>query len=217
MINNKELYKIWAPFDFPWSPWVRPVLFANINDTLKINKYLSFEPNVVKYVEKGVTDTAIFVDLPSTEEIEEGIALAKLGFRPIPLYNGTEPQDGVKSIINNDEIEGAIIWGAKELRNINLDKLAPPAFLLDFNRVERRRRDVSVFDNSWDIYYQDVPTAEYLLNNKIKKIIVRSSILNKDLKRILYGYQKKGMQIFLAKEIDLIKKVEIKKAPKERD
>lgn len=216
-MNNKELYKIWAPFDFPWSSWVRPVPFANINDTLKINKYLSFEPNVVKYVEKGVTDTAIFVDLPSTEGIEEGIALAKLGFRPIPLYNGTEPQDGVKSIINNDEIEGAIIWGAKELRNIDLDKLAPPAFLLDFNRVERRRRDVSVFDNSWDIYYQDVPTAEYLLNNKIKKIIVRSPILNKDLKRILYGYQKKGIQIFLAKEIDLIKKVEIKKAPKERD
>lgn len=216
-MNNKELYKIWAPFDLPWSSWVRPVLFANINDTLKINKYLSFEPNVVKYVEKGVTDTAIFVDLLSTEGIEEGIALAKLGFRPIPLYNGTESQDGVESIINNDEIEGAIIWGAKELSNIELDNMAPPAFLLDFNRLERRRRDVSVFDNSWDIYYQDVPTADYLLNNKIKKIIVRSPILNKDLKRILYGYQKKGIQIFFAKEFDKIRKIEIRQAPKERD
>ena len=46
-MTNKDLYKIWAPFDFPWSAWTRPVLFANINDTLKINKYLSFEPNVV--------------------------------------------------------------------------------------------------------------------------------------------------------------------------
>lgn len=217
MVNNKELYKIWAPFDLAWSPWARPVIFENINDSFKTNKCLSFEQNIVKYVGKGTTDTAIFVDMPAAEGIEEGIALAKLGFRPVPLYNGTEAQDKVESIIDNTEIKWAIIWGAKELKNIELDKSAPPAFLLDSNRIERWREDVSVFDNSWDIYYQDVPTAEYLLKNGIKKIILRSLILNRDLKRILRGYQKKGIQIYWAKEDDKIKKIKILKAPKERD
>lgn len=214
-MTNKDLYKIWAPFDFPWSAWTRPVLFANINDTLKINKYLSFEPNVVSYVEKAENDLAIFVDLPSTESIEEGIALAKLGYRLVPLYNGTESQEGVDAIIDNDEIEGAIIWGAKELNNMSIDKNAPPAFLLDFNRTERRRKDVSVFDNSWDLYYQDVPTAEYFLKNGIKRIFVRSRILQRDLKVIFYKYQKKGLKIFWVDDFGKIKKVNIKKAPKE--
>ena len=133
----------------------------------------------------------------------------------VPLYNGTESQEGVDAIIDNDEIEGAIIWGAKELNNISIDKNAPPAFLLDFNRTERRRKDASVFDNSWDLYYQDVPTAEYFLKNGIKRIFVRSRILQRDLKVIFYKYQKKGLKIFWVDDFGKIKEIQIKKAPKE--
>lgn len=211
MITGKDLYKIWAPFDLPWSAWARPVLFANINDTLRINKYLGFTPNVIDYIKSPENDVAMFVDLQGTEGVEEGIALAKLGFRPVPLYNGTESQDDVLSIIDNDEIEGALIWGAKELENINIKDDAVPAFLLDFNRTNRRRKDISVFDNSWDIYYQDVPTAEYFLKKGIKKIIVRSKVIQKDLKKILYRYQSKGLKIFLVDDFGKMKEVKIRR------
>ena len=33
--------------------------------------------------------------------------------------------------------------------------------------------DISIFDNSWDVYHQDLPTAEYFLNNGIKNIVVK--------------------------------------------
>ena len=61
------------------------------------------------------------------------------------------------------------------------------------NRFKYKRGE---FDNSWDIYPQDMPTAEYLLKNKIKKIVVRSDLLRNDLCQILYKYQEKGLDIY---------------------
>ena len=51
--------------------------------------------------------------------------------------------------------------------------------------------NVSVFDNSWDVYPQDLPSAEYLLENDMKKVIVVGQNIARDLKKILYNYQKK--------------------------
>ena len=70
------------------------------------------------------------------------------------------------------------------------------AVSLDKNRTNRFKMDSSVFDNSWDIYDQDMPSAEYFLKNGIKKIIVRGASIQKDLRVILYKFQKKGIQIF---------------------
>ena len=69
----------------------------------------------------------------------------------------------------------------------------------------------SVFDNSWDIYAQDIPSAEYFLKNDIHKIIVRSDSIQEDLKKILYKIQSKGLEIFFTDGYEPPKKVKINK------
>ena len=61
----------------------------------------------------------------------------------------------------------------------------------------RYKMDESIFDNSWDLYYQDIPSAEYFLENEIDKIVVRSNRLEYDLRLILYKFQTKGIKIYL--------------------
>ena len=56
----------------------------------------------------------------------------------------------------------------------------------------------TVFDNSWDIYAQDLPTEKYFLKNGINKIIVIGDKIQKDLSKILYKFQEKKLDIFLS-------------------
>ena len=210
-MTNRDIFKIWAPIDAKWTDWVRPVPFISINNGFEVHDYGNFKIEEIKYVSNLLLDTAIIVDMPSYEGIKEGIALAKIGFRPIPLYNGADEQKGAIATNNNNEIETGLIWGAIELKKVNIDNNASPAFLLDSNRTNRYKMDISVFDNSWDIYDQDMPTAKYFLDNGINKIIVRANSIQRDLKKILYKYQKNGIKIFYTNGYDEPKQVKVKK------
>lgn len=198
-MTGREIFKIWAPTGAKWVDWVRPVPFIQINDNLKIYENIDFTIPEINYINNLYKDTAIIVDLPGNESIEEGIALSKIGYRPIPVYNGTKEQEGAIATTDNHSIEVGLIWGASELKKTQISDNAPPTFLLDTNRMNRYKMNVSVFDNSWDIYDQDIPSAEYFIKNGIDKIIVRSQSMQKDLKIILYEFQKKGIKIFFTK------------------
>ena len=113
--------------------------------------------------------------------------------------------------MENGNIESSLILVAEELKKLNLPDKAPPVFLLDSNRTHRYRTDVSTFDNSWDVYGQDFPSADYFLENGIKKIIVRGQKIQKDLKKILYKFQKKGMKILFTKGYAEPKEVSVRK------
>ena len=71
--------------------------------------------------------------------------------------------------------------------------------------------DVSLFDNSWDVYPQDLPSAEYLFAQGICKVIVVGPDVAKDLKKILYKYQKKNIDIYWTDRYELPKKVKIRR------
>ena len=86
-----------------------------------------------------------------------------------------------------------------------------PVFLLDENRLNRYKIDSSVFDNSWDVYYQDLPSSKYFLNNCIDKILVRANKINKDLSKILFDYQKNNIKILFTNGFEPIKEIKIKK------
>ena len=94
---------------------------------------------------------------------------------------------------------------------MEIDKNAPPAFLLDSNRMNRYKMNLSVFDNSWDIYAQDLPSAEYFLKNGINKMIVRGEAIQTDLQKILYSFQQKGISIYLTNGYENIQKISLKK------
>ena len=162
-MTGKDFYKIWAPIGAKWVDWVRPVPFVGINENLKIYEVENFTIPQINYIQNPTTETAIIIDLPENNSIKEGLSLAKFGFRPIPIYNGTDQQDGAMATVDNKSIKIGLIKGALELQKMQIDKNAPPAFLLDSNRMNRYKMNLSVFDNSWDIYAQDLPSAEYFL------------------------------------------------------
>ena len=206
-MTGKEIFKIWSPPETKWTDWVRPVPFISIDTSSQSKSYLDFTFPDILYINNLPTDTALIVDLPGLASIKEGLALSKVGFRPIPIYNGTIEQTGALSTTNNTNIERGLIFGATYLPEINFENNAPPVFLLDSNRTNRFKMSISVFDNSWDIYDQDLPSAEYFLKNGIKKIILRGDSIQRDLSKILYKFQKKGIMIFFTNGNDKAKKI----------
>lgn len=193
-LKGKETYQIWAPYGKKWVEWVRPVPFIEIH-TQKKGYYVS-PLSTSKQIEiKADGKTAIIVDLPGQDSIEMGLTLANKGYRPIPIFNGVEEQEGARATTDNQSIDTALFYGAKILEQISLSDDAPPAFLLDTNRLQRCKIDDSIFDNSWDIYPQDIPSARYFKSQGIENIIVICDGISRDLKKILHDLKKKGLQI----------------------
>lgn len=216
-MTGKEIFQIWAPVGKKWVDWVRPVPFVTMNEYSKLYNISSFSIPVIDYVDNN-DKAAIIVDLPGAESVEEGIGLAKAGYRPIPIFNGTIEQPGARATVDNQSVGIALMWGAMELKNIAISDHALPAFLLDSNRMNRFKMEAAIFDNSWDIYHQDLPSAEYFIKNGIHRIIIVGDALSKDLKKILYGFQKKNIDIYLVKRYGTLKKITIHRPfQKEKD
>ncbi|NLC97341.1 MAG: hypothetical protein GX675_07250 [Erysipelotrichaceae bacterium] len=209
-MNDKEIYKLWAPTSKLWVDWVRPVIFMNITKANKRKFKLIDVYTNIQYE----NNTAIFVDLSQEESVLEGMSYAKMGYRPIVLFNGSPTQKNAFSIVDLKPLQEVLLWASNILQNLSFEEDCAPVFFLDSNRIFRHKMDVSVFDNSWDLYSQDIPTPEYFLNHKINKIIVRSYDIKRDLKRIFYSYQKKGIDIYLTDGIEDPKKIKLNKPPK---
>lgn len=198
-MTNKEAYKVWAPFGKKWTDWVRPVPFIAAEADVKGYHAGNLLIPRIDFVDEGWKQAAVIVDLPGDESVEIGLALAKLGYRPIPIYNGTIEQKNARATVDNQTVGAALLHGAELLEQMEIKDDAFPVFLLDKNRLNRFKLDVSVFDNSWDVYPQDLPSADYFLQNGIQKIIVISNTLSRDLKEIFRKFRKKDMQIHLIK------------------
>lgn len=89
---NKDIFRLWAPVGAKWVDWVRPVPFISINENSKEYAIENIEIENINYLTDFQKDTAIIVDLDGNRSIEEGLGLAKIGYRPIPVYNGTNEQ-----------------------------------------------------------------------------------------------------------------------------
>ena len=207
---GKDLYRIYAPDGAKWTEWVRPVPFVAI-DKYNRKPIGNWMERKIMFLEQYEKDTAIFVDLLGEESIELGISLAHMGYRPIPIFNGTDQQQFSQATTNTYIIEKSLIVGGEKLKGIKIRDDANPAFLLDSSRMNRYRGKESIFDNSWDIYKQDIPTAEYFKNSGISKIVVVSDKINKDLKKIFFEFQNKEIEIYLTNGYALPQKVIIKK------
>ncbi len=214
-MDNIELYKIYAPQNAKWVEWVRPVPFVAIKTygrkpIVKLNERKQFFLNEYK------KDVAIFVDLLGAESIELGIELSKIGYRPIPIFNGTDEQQGSKATLDSNIIESALISGGDILKNITIPNDANPAFLLDRARLNRFRMTESIFDNSWDLYGQDIPSYNYFKENGINKIIVVSEKIERDLRKIFFKFQDAGIEFYLTDGYKPIEKIVLKKTIKEK-
>ena len=214
-MRGKEIYKIYAPNGAKWTDWVRPVPFVAI-DTYNRKPIADWMERKAMFLKNYQQDTAIFVDLPGKESIELSIDLAYKGYRPIPIFNGTDEQPGSQATTDTYLIESCLINGSEKLKNIKLDNNATPAFLLDSYRTNRYRAKESIFDNSWDLYKQDIPSAEYFKQNGITKIIIVGDEIQRDLKKIFLKFQEKGIDIYITDGYTFPKKVKLTKTIKER-
>ena len=212
---GKEIYKIFAPADAKWVEWVRPVPFVAI-DTYNRTPAIDWQDRKAIFIENYQSDTAIFIDLPGKEAIELSIDLAYKGYRPIPLFNGTDEQNGAQATTDTYLIESSLINGAKKLKDIHLKNDANPAFLLDYFRTNRYRAKESIFDNSWDLYKQDIPSAQYFKRNGINKIIIVSKEIQKDLKKIFFNFQYNDIKLYFTEGYLPAKNIVLHKTFKER-
>lgn len=212
-MTNKDVYKAWAPYGKLWTDWVRPVPFVAIKNTKEFIPAFT----EVECLSKNKEDNkhmAIIVDLPDEQSVEVGILLAeRYGYRPIPIFNGTIEQYGARATTNNADMLDALVWGAQRLENVEISDDAPPAFLIDKNRLQNIKVDRTVFDNSWDIYYQDIPSEKYFINNGITKILVISRNLSRDFREIFNDFSEKKISIYLSNGYDEPKCI---KKPKKR-
>ena len=214
-MDGKELYKIYAPAGAKWVEWIRPVPFVAIN-TYSREPIGNWSNRKVMFLEKYEKNTAIFLDLPGMESVELGISLASIGYRPIPLFNGTNGQKGAKATNDTRLIESSLINGGQILKNIKVENDANPAFLLDSYRTNRYRVSEAIFDNTWDLYGQDIPSVEYFKQNNITKIIVVGNDVQKDLKKIFLKFQDAGIEFYLTDGYLQPKKVKLEKTLIER-
>ena len=207
-MNDKvTTYKIWAPDNALWTVWAKPVLFANptFSDYLLHIPEINWLPEVPKANEinpnsenNANNDTMVIIDLPGKDGVEEGLALANIGYRPVPLYNGVNGPYESMMIVNVRDIVTALYQGADFISSLNLRPDAPPVFLLDSNRLKGRGKEKGKYDNRWCIFPQDMPSAPFLTKQGIKKIILRSydNSIQNDLSHILCRYQEQGIRIF---------------------
>jgi hypothetical protein len=217
-MDKTEIYRIWAPADAIWSPWVKPVLFAWAESApLDSSKTPDISPDDVRYLPEASDRSVVIIELPGALSLLCGLELAKRGFRPVPLYNcipGPAPQsqmslgDGKIPVAVDVRAIISLIWhNSAQLKSLNLPVDAPPAFLLDSNRCptflaggdDFFDRSNKFFDNRWLIFSEDFPSTAFLRDRGLSHVtIVRQRRTARlDLRQILLAWREQGLALDL--------------------
>src|SRR5213594_2093156 len=117
-------FEIWAPHDSIWSVWANPVLFAAVTSEPAAPEGRAEAQEVpAAWAPAASEHVAIIVDLPGATSAEAGLALARQGYRPVPLYNCAR---GPQSVVNADAILHLLFAKAPELKALPIPPDAPP-------------------------------------------------------------------------------------------
>jgi hypothetical protein len=200
-MTSQDCFAIWAPDEALWTEWAKPVAFAGA--AMPQGGEPPLEPPALQIpgMPESWTQSAIVVDLPGEQAVGVGIALAERGYRPVPIFNGTE---GPNAVIAVEPITRALGLGAEALNLISLAPDARPAFLLDSRRSDAAgAKDPGRYDNRWVVLPQDFPSAAFLGSRDIREVVVvqRETLTPAaDLTHVLYRWQQAGIRL---KVIDL--------------
>src|SRR5262245_14660788 len=87
-MTKEELFDAWAPEGADWSAWAKPVLFAQWPDTMTLSATDPDLPDAnYLWLPQASGRTVLVIDLPAVESVRTGIAFARRGYRPVPLFN----------------------------------------------------------------------------------------------------------------------------------
>jgi len=216
-MTPEEIYGIWAPPDSAWSSWVIPVPFAQLFCRDAVPPPESYQYHLDWLTAEILRELAIVVDLPGAEAICYGLALLGRGFRPVPVIDGSPGPFSVPapsldspsltagarkplSTVDMNALLHALCQGATQLRLARLEPAAPPAFLLDANRmVGVPSESGEIFDNRWMVFPQDFPSARFLRELGIRKVVLIHdrfvSQPQEDLAHVLLRWQEEGIVV----------------------
>lgn len=213
-MTPQELYALWAPADSIWSPWVLPVPFAQLI-CVSTEEPLELPHFHLDWLSRGTGDMALMVDLPGEAAIHYGLAALGLGFRPVPVIDGSPgPGDSVVTglpkhgnppppsdvAVDMRGLLRALCQGAKYLQRASVRNDAPPAFLLDAKRMETAAEGLEgAYDNRWMTFPQDFPSGRFLLEHGMRKLVLVHGGYAKqpqdDLAHVLLRWQEAGVAI----------------------
>jgi hypothetical protein len=185
-MTREFIYDAWAPRDGVWSPWVKPVLFACMTRPPPIAPSASLEAQAdweVSWAPPPEAGALIVLDLPGAEGVHAVLALARKGYRPVPLYNAIPaPQIPFAlldasplppaAVVDLGQITAAIWNGTAALAASGLSPDAPPAFVLDANRHGHHRPGPGRFDNRSVSFTTDFPSANLLIARGLRRAIL---------------------------------------------
>ncbi|HEU4537906.1 MAG TPA: hypothetical protein VFS00_27490 [Polyangiaceae bacterium] len=143
-----------------------------------------------------IDDVVFVVDLPGAEGALVGVALARHGFQPVPLYNAL-PAKGPMVVDQRPVMR--VLAGAAPALDPPSDR-APPAFLLDANRLDVERLAPGAFDNRSVCFTTDFPSAQKLLDAGIRRAVIlqtKDDYPQIDLGETLELWRKAGLELFI--------------------
>lgn len=205
--TQAKMFETWAPQLGTWSAWAKAVLFAHVPG-IAPSPAAPMEVDA-PWAPAADGRTAIVLDLPGPRSVWSGVALARRGYRPVPLFNAVPGPSRSFGPIGTAGRELVDVWSIIDAlqqvtpvldsmsRSLSTD--APPAFLLDAGRrFSRFLAHPGDFDNRSVSLPTDFPSANLLLNRGIDRaLLVTTNDLRpqEDLAHALLRWQEAGIGI----------------------
>ncbi|HUL15889.1 MAG TPA: hypothetical protein VLV88_07825 [Terriglobales bacterium] len=218
MKTAKEIYSIWAPETSVWSPWVAPVIFHALEALSDAKRDITPEFGHAPIPVSPGEATAVILDLPGAESVRYAITLAAKGFCLVPLFNSspapekdlvslalipsaptTFPAPTEQATVSMRELLFAMLAATDVLSAKQTPAAAPPVFLLDSRRLKGDKPlQAGLFDNRWMVFPQDFPSARFLLEHGIRRVLLvqeAEASPQKDLAHVLLRWQEARLEI----------------------
>ncbi|HEY3494880.1 MAG TPA: hypothetical protein VGK73_09350, partial [Polyangiaceae bacterium] len=116
--------------------------------------------------------------------------------RPVPLFNTSA---GPSPVLDVATLQRQLFDEAEGMNALGLPRAAPPAFLLDAQRLEGHRPSrPGTFDNRWVVFPQDFPSGAKLRAAGIARVVVWQESDGEpkdDLAHVLLRWQEANIEI----------------------
>lgn len=208
-MTNEQAYEIWAPSGATWSPWVAPVLFTQLECASREASPL--QELLPPWTSSLASGTAVILDIDGVDAVRIAVALAYGGLAPVPLFNaspgpmitlGLAESTVSCEAVPMRHLVSAMCWATNQLAGRSFPAISTdPVFLLDSRRLPPAPTP-GMFDNRWILVPQDFPSATFLKQQGITRVMVVQpdwSAPQSDLAHVLLRYQEQGIELQCAK------------------